>query len=139
MQINDFEKAIIDKLKDNITDVAIEAYPDNPDTYKLIHPKGAILVHYSGSKFMPSLYDEVIIQQRKLTYDIIILAKSLRGNGSIYETMDKVRETLTGFKYQDAIKMYPIDEEYIHQENGLWQYGMRFESRVKHIEKEYEY
>lgn len=138
MQITDFEKAIIDKLKENITDMAVEAYPDNPDTYKLIHPKGAILVHYSGSKFLNPMYEEVIIQERKINYDIIIVAKSLRGNGGIYETMDKVRETLTGFKNQDTLKMYPIDEEYIHQDNGLWQYGMRFETRVKHVEKAYE-
>lgn len=137
MDIKDLESAIVNKLKAALPNLLVEAYPDNPSSFKMIHPKGAVLVHYSGSKFNPSLFEEVIVQERKLTYDLIILNRSLRGNSGIYETMDKIREALTGFQYDDTTKFYPIDEEFILEENGLWQYGMRFESFTKHVESGY--
>ena len=137
MDIKDLESAIVNTLKEALPDLLVEAYPDNPSSFKMIHPKGAVLVHYSGSKFNPSLFEEVIVQERKLTYDFIILSRSLRGNSGIYETMDKIREALTGFQYDDTTKFYPIDEEFILEENGLWQYGMRFETFTKHVESGY--
>lgn len=139
MDIKELETAIVNKLKIALPDLLIEAYPDNPSSFKMIHPKGAVLVHYSGSKFNPSLFEEVIVQERKLTYDLIVLNRSLRGNSGIYETMDKIREALTGFQYEDTTKFYPIDEEFILEENGLWQYGMRFETFTKHVEKGYDF
>lgn len=139
MNIKDLETAIVNKLKVALPDLLVEAYPDNPSSFKMIHPKGAVLIHYSGSKFNPSLFEEVIVQERKLTYDLIVLNRSLRGNSGIYETMDKIREALTGFQYDDTTRFYPIDEEFILEENGLWQYGMRFESFTKHVESGYEF
>lgn len=138
MNITTLETAIVNKLKQALPDLLIEAYPDHPSSFKMIHPKGAVLVHYSGSKFLPSLFEEVIVQERKVSYDLIILNRSLRGNGGIYDTMDKVREALTGFQTEDTTKFYPLEEEFILEENGLWQYGMRFESFTKHIESGYE-
>ena len=137
MIIKDLETAIVTQLKEFLPDLLVEAYPDHPSSFKMIHPKGAVLVHYSGSKFMPSLFEEVIVQERKVSYDLILLNRSLRGNGGIYDTMDKVREALTGFQTEDTTKFYPLEEEFILEENGLWQYGMRFESFTKHIESGY--
>lgn len=138
MDIKNLEAAIVNRLKTTLPDLLVEAYPDNPSTFKMIHPKGAVLIHYSGSKFNSSLFEEVIIQERKLTYDLIILNRSLRSNGGIYETMDKIRESLTGYQYDPTTKFYPIDEEFILEENGLWQYAMRFETKTKHLESGYE-
>jgi hypothetical protein len=155
MDIKELETAIVTKIKEALPDLLVEAYPDHPSSFKMIHPKGAILVHYSGSRFLPSLFEEVIVQERKVSYDLILLNRSLRSNGGIYDTMDKVREALTGFQVavpltsegEDplrtnvlplATKFYPLEEEFILEENGLWQYGMRFECFTKQIEKGYE-
>jgi hypothetical protein len=138
MNITALETAIVNKLKEALPNLLVEAYPDHPSSFKMIHPKGAVLVHYSGSKFLPSLFEEVIVQERKVSYDLILLNRSLRGNGGIYDTMDNVREALTGFQTEETTKFYPLEEEFILEENGLWQYGMRFESFTKHIEKGYE-
>jgi hypothetical protein len=139
MHIKDLETAIVNKLKDALSDLLVEAYPDHPSSFKMIHPKGAVLVHYSGSKFLPSLFEEVIVQERKVSYDLILLNRSLRGNGGIYDTMDKVRETLTGFQTEDTTKFYPLEEEFILEENGLWQYGIRVECFTKYIESGYQF
>lgn len=137
MNITALETAIVTQLKEALPNLLVEAYPDHPSSFKMIHPKGAVLVHYSGSKFLPSLFEEVIVQERKVSYDLILLNRSLRGNGGIYDTMDKVREAFTGFQTEDTTKFYPLEEEFILEENGLWQYGMRFESFTKHVESGY--
>ena len=137
VHLEDIESQIVQHLKANIIGLSIEAYPDNPVHYPMRHPKGAILLHYSGSRFQPSLYEEVIAQIQQIAFDIIIVVRSLRGNGGAYTIMDQVRETLTGFQINNVDKFQPIEEEFITEENGIWQYGMRFSAKTKHIEKDY--
>jgi hypothetical protein len=48
MLISQIEQKIIERLKEKIKDLHIEGFPDKPQQFSLIHPKGAILVHYQG-------------------------------------------------------------------------------------------
>jgi hypothetical protein len=134
VNIERIESEIVNKLRSDISGLSIEAYPDSPSNYHVRHPKGAVLVHYSGSRFQPSVYDEFIAQIQQITFDIILIVRSLRGNGGAYEVMDQIRESLTGFVMTDISKFQPTEEEFITEENGIWQYGMRFSAKTKHLE-----
>jgi hypothetical protein len=35
--------------------------------------------------------------------------------------------------------MYPIDEGFLGEENGLWEYGIRFEAKTKHAQKDLQF
>jgi hypothetical protein len=98
LNIQEFETAIIDELKSVITDLVIESFPDKPDEYRVLSPKGAILVKYAGSKYQQPLYQHAIIQERKLAYEIYLLVRSLRRENGAYALLDTIRETLTGFQ-----------------------------------------
>ena len=38
-------------LQEQLPDAEVRLFPDNPATYRFIHPRGAVLVGYQGSKF----------------------------------------------------------------------------------------
>jgi len=132
--IKEIETAIVNKLKTDISDLKVEAYPDNPKDYLLRHAQGSVLVHYNGAKFNKSALEAIIAQETILTWDIILICRNLRNNDGVYDNLDKIRESLTGFKLDSCEKMYPVEEDFISENNGVWQYGIRFQVHTKHVE-----
>ena len=51
MSINDIENQIIERLKSKIKDVQVQGFPEKPSEFRLIHPIGALLVHYQGASY----------------------------------------------------------------------------------------
>lgn len=48
MNIRDIEDKIIEKLKEEIPELLVRGFPDKPSEFLLLHPIGAILIHYQG-------------------------------------------------------------------------------------------
>ncbi|MDD3012613.1 MAG: Gp37 family protein [Candidatus Gastranaerophilales bacterium] len=134
MSIKDIENSIIERLKGTIQDLHIEGFPEKPAEFKLIHPKGAILVHYQGSSYSEPKSPGCIFQERKLEFSITVVMRNLRTHEGTYEYLDKVRDVLTGFKPENCGKMYPLKEDFLAEDNGLWQYGINFALTTNNIE-----
>jgi hypothetical protein len=126
MNINDIENSIIERLRSKISDLHIEGFPEKPAEFRLIHPKGAILVHYQGGNYSESKSIDCIYQDKKLEFSITIVMKHLRTHEGAYEYLDIVRQILTGFKPENCSKMIPTKEEFIGEDNGIWQYSINF-------------
>lgn len=124
--IEHMENQIIDRLQSLITDLRIEGFPENPSEYPLVHSNGAILVHYQGSEFLPTKAGNEIIQTCKIRFGITVVIKHLRTHTGAYHYLDAIREYLTGYQSPGYTKLYPIREEFISEQNGIWQYRMEF-------------
>lgn len=123
MKINEIENAIIEKLKTDITDLAVEPFPDNVKDYNLIHPKGAVLVSYEGSNYTNPRLEQ---QARMIEFDVIVVVKNLRSHLGAYETLERVRQSLTNGLYIENMKLYPLTERFLFVEDDRWYYEMRF-------------
>lgn len=123
MIIKDIEAAIVNKLKTDITDLAVEPFPDNVKDYKLIHPKGAVLVSYESSNYTNPRLEQ---QARMLEFDVIIIVRNLRSHLGAYETLDRVRQSLTNGLYIENMKLYPLTERFLFVEDDKWYYEIRF-------------
>lgn len=132
--IKQIENQIIDRLKANIQELHIEGFPEKPAEFKLIHPKGAILIHYQGSSYSEPKSLGCVYQQRKLEFSITVVMRNLRTHEGAYDYTDKVREILTGFKPENCEKMYPVKEDFMSEDNGIWQYGINFATTATAIE-----
>ncbi len=126
MSINTIEKDIISKLQASITDLKIEGFPDKPEDYKLLHPKGAILVHFQGGSYgVPE--ENVLLQQTvSLDFGLTLLIKGLRDKNGAYSYIDNIISALTGFTPTGCNKMYLTKVDFLAEENGLWQYAFSF-------------
>lgn len=54
MNIREIENLIVEKLQQNFSDFQVIGFPEKPQEYILLHPIGAILVHYI--QFLKDLY-----------------------------------------------------------------------------------
>jgi len=136
--IQEIENKIIEKLKEEITDMAVEGFPDVPGNYMLKHAVGAILVRYAGPKYeKPQTYTR-IVQEGNLQYAITVVMRNLHRKkkiSGIYDKLDEVREILTGFSPEGRFKLFPVSEDFIDEENGIWQYEIVFMVRQMITEK----
>ncbi len=134
MTIADIEQAIIDRLKAKITGLAIEGFPEKQSEYKLMHPKGALLVSYAGSTFSEPKPTDIVFQERKVEFDITVAMRHLRDHEGAYAHLDAVRITLTGYRIAGCSKMHPTKEEFLNEDAGIWQYRMTFAMTMPAIE-----
>jgi hypothetical protein len=124
MNIKDVEDAIINKLKADITDLQIEGFPEDYDQYQFLHPKGAILVAYSGSDYTKSAVLDRVSQIQTLHFDILLISRGLRTHTGAYTYLDQIRASLTGYQPTGLSKVYPTKEEFVDQETGIWRYNI---------------
>lgn len=134
MNIRDIENAIIKKLKISFPELLVEGFPDKPAEFILLHPIGAILVHYQGSNYTNSNSFSSIIQDNKKEFSITIITRNLHSNEGSYEYIDKVKTILTGFKINECSELMPIKDFFISENNGIWQYGINFSLNTTNIQ-----
>jgi hypothetical protein len=123
MQIEEIESTIIEKLKTDISDLSVEPFPDNVKDYELIHPKGAVLVSYEGSNYTNPRLEQ---QARMIEFDIIVVVRNLRSHLGAYESLERVRQSITNDLYIENMKLYPLSERFLFVEDDKWHYEMRF-------------
>ena len=134
MNIRDIENSIIEKLKIKFPEVLVQGFPDKPSEFILLHPIGALLVHYQGSNYTNSNALGFISQDNKKEFSITIDTRNLRENQGSYEYLDKVKSILTGFEPDGCSKLMPTKDFFISENKGIWQYGINFSLTTTNIQ-----
>jgi Gp37 protein. len=134
MTILEIESAIINRLKEKIQGLEIGSFPEKPADYRLRHPNGALLVRYAGCTYNETLATDYIIQDRKISFEVNVLVRHLTSHKGVYAYLDAVRIALTGFKPPNCGKAYPVKEEFITEDAGIWHYGITFSMTAKAVE-----
>ncbi len=129
------EEAVISRLRGRFPELEVEAFPDDPDEYRLNHPLGALLVRYHGSKFGPLLDTNVVVQERAMALEVTLVFRSLNGKEGIYNYLEAVRLALAGFAPPAFAKLKPIGEEFLSQGGGEWRYAIDFATSTTVIEE----
>jgi len=135
MTINEIENQIIERINSKINDLHIQGFPEKPSEFRLTHPKGAILVHYQGGNYSESKSLGYMVQDKKLEFSVTVVTKNLRSHEGSYFYLDKVRQILTGYRPDNCSKMQPIKEDFLSEDNGIWQYSINFSLTTPTIEE----
>ena len=134
MTILEIEKAIINRLKSKIQGLEIDSFPEKPAEYRLLHAKGALLVRYGGCSYTERLATDFIVQDRKINFEVNVVMRHLTSHEGVYAYLDAVRIALTGFRPPHCGKMYPVREEFLTEEAGIWHYVVTFSMNTKAVE-----
>lgn len=148
MLISAAEQAIVNRLAARLTDpmqtgedaeaVEIRAWPENPDEYRLIHPIGAVLVRYKGSRWSPPETLGAVVQTRTAEFELAVIVRSLRdrqGHLGGYTLLDSVRLVLTGYGLPGAMTpLYLVREDLVSRKANNWLYAQTFACRARTIE-----
>lgn len=132
----DILQAVVERLKGRFPDLRVELFPDNPREYRLNHPRGALLVQFTASKFGESRATDAIIQRREVALAVTTMIRSLNGEGGAVGMMDRVRGALLGFAPPDCSKLRMRSEQFVQEQDGLWQYVSLFVTETWAVETE---
>lgn len=135
MSIREIENLIIQYLKSKFPDFLVQGFPEKPQEFILLHPVGAILVHYRGGNYSNLNAIRVIFQDKILNFAITVVTRNLRNNNGAYETLDKVKQVLCGYRISGCSKLTPNKEGFISETNGIWQYEIEFTLTTPSIEE----
>lgn len=134
MGILTIENEIIEQLEDNISDLKVEGFPEKPNEYQLLHPKGAVLVSYTKSIFDEQSGFESIQQTEEMEFAILLMVRGLRDKNGAYTYIDTIKDALTGFQPTGCTKMFPTDIGFLKEENAVWYYTMGFKTSSENID-----
>ena len=126
MAIKTIEDDIKSKLESSISDLKIDSFPDKGD-YQLMHPKGAVLVDYSGTKYAEPELTEFIQQTVIYNFSTTLIVKGLRDKDGAYSHIDSIISALTGYKPTDCVTMYPTSVDFYGEESGIFRYDISFD------------
>lgn len=134
MKIRETENEIISKLKTEFPNLLVQGFPEKPSEFILLHPIGALLVHYQGSKYSNSNAINFISQNNQKEFSVTVVTRNLRSNEGAYEIIDKVKEVLTGYIILECSALMPIKDYFISEQTGIWQYGINFTLTTPNIQ-----
>ena len=126
--------AVVEHLQAAIPWVSVEAFPERPSEYQFIHPVGAILVGYGGSKFGEIEQLGRIAQQRNVRLMLTVFGSSLNADDGTLAILDETRLAMVGFAPPNCQPCHLISEEFLAEDAGAWQYQLVLQTETQQVE-----
>lgn len=132
--IREIEASIVARLDAALDKLHVEAFPDKPESFKLTHPAGAVLVAYGREVYSKPRDIALVVQDRRIEWDISILTRNLRSHVGAYDVLDAVRMVLTGWRTEGCSKLIPVRAEFIDQSQGVWTHMLTMSHSIPTVE-----
>lgn len=126
--------SVKEKLRQGLPSIEVDLFPDNPASYRFIHPVGAVLIGYQGSEYEMTDDTHAIVQTRKLTFSLTVFGRGVHHDKGVIALLDKVRAVITGFRPKHCNKIHLLSERYLHQDGGAWQYELKARTETQNVE-----
>ena len=134
MSIREIEDLIIKKLEEAFPKFLVQGFPEKPQEFILLHPIGAILVHYRGGSYSNTDALNFISQDKRMEFAVTVVTRNLRYNDGAYEVLEGVKQCLCGYKIIGCSKLTPIKEGFLSEIKGIWQYELSFSLSTPSLE-----
>jgi Gp37 protein len=116
--------AILARLETYFPDLAVEYFPDDAETYRLNHSEGALLISYLGAHYGPPESTFATVQKSMAVFSVTVTMRNLNGTDGAIDILDKVRPVMQGFKAPGCKKMQLMQDRFLGQSHGVWQYAL---------------
>lgn len=122
------------QLRQALPDIEVNLFPDNPASYRFIHPVGAVLVGYQASDYEHPDDTHAIVQTRKLSFSLTVIGRGVHHDAGAIALLDRVRLAIAGYKPKHCNKIHLVSERYLHQDGGAWQYELKIRTESISVE-----
>lgn len=135
----DVEQAIIERLLPLFPAFVVEAYPDDPDTYNLMHNKGAILVTFKGSQRTKDSASFCGYKESNCFFNIFVLSRNLRAremHQGCYGALEILKLSLEEWQpetIEECDSFEFIQDSFIEKVNSVSIYGSLFKTVIRGI------
>lgn len=126
--------AVAGRLKTAIDGVEVALTPERPQSWRLNHPRAALLVDYRGSRYAAMERMGQIVQPRTVEIGVSVVARSLHDAYGAVALVDAVRAALLGFGPPHARQMTAVSDRFVGEEGGIWIYEIVFAAQTLAVE-----
>ena len=128
-------ESILAHLQAALPNYAVEMFPEQPDAYQFLHPSGAVLIGYQGSKFKELDDLDLITQQRNVIVHFTVFGRGVHSDGGALDLLDGLRLAIVGFQPINCQRCHLIEEAFLTEDAGAWQYQLRVQTETLQVEK----
>lgn len=123
IETSEIRYVVIEKLKNDIQDMAIEPFPNNPRNYRLTHPKGAVLIAFDGLNMTEP---HTVQQIFTLSLTATILFNSIIDSSEMLSDIDRIRQSVTNDLFPYGSRFYCVNQVPLGEEENVWYYRLKF-------------
>ncbi|MBE8611524.1 hypothetical protein CYG68_03725 [Morganella morganii] len=127
----------VNRLQRALPRLACELFPDDPDSYRLNHDIGALLVSYSNTDFGVSQAVDYVMQEQPVRVVVTLVFRSLNSSRGAISALDEVRRVLAGFRPRGCHAPYVlVSEKCLGFASGVWQFALVVQARSMFVQDE---
>ncbi|WP_246751671.1 Gp37 family protein [Rhizobium sp. ZX09] len=124
--IEQVEDALLPHLKENVSgQCKVENFPNNPKLYDFSNLPAALLIHYAGSRYAAPKGPSNTAQARAMEWSLVLLVRSLRGEGGAYNHLEDIRLAVQGRSFAGAGPAVMTRDQLIEEVDGVWRWEIR--------------
>ena len=127
--------ALRDHLQAALPGYEVALFPDRPDSYRFIHPLGAVLIGYQGSKFTQLESLGMIAQQRDITLNLTVFGRGVHHDGAALDLLDALRLALVGYTPPNCQPCHLLSEGFLSEDGGAWQYQLTAQTETQQVQQ----
>lgn len=110
--------------------------PDVPSDVQKAVAAPIVFVAYMGSTADPSMDSRVIMQNRKLKFNVEIQSRRLNGDGGLFAARDVVEQIIIGYSPLYCSKLYLVKDDISQSDDGVWVHIYNLETTVVLVQKD---
>lgn len=123
--IEQVEDALLVHLKESVSgQCKVETFPNNPARYDFANLPAALLIHYAGSQYQATKGPANKSQARRMSFALVLLARSLRGEGGAYYHLEDIRLAVQGRAFAGAGPAEIIRDALEDERDGVWRWNI---------------
>lgn len=125
MDYQALEQSIVERLSPlSLTGVEVIPLPEKDADLLLPSSAGKITVAYIMSDYDPSMSTDVVGHPEKITFQIVVQSRKLRGANGIYNLLKGVKTLLLGWQTPTTEKIHFEKSGVVEHENSIWTYRL---------------
>lgn len=126
--------AVAARIKATVTGVEVGLTPERASSWRLNHPRAALLVDYRGSRYGQLQRMGLVAQPRTVQIGVNVVARTLNDAYGAVALVDAVRAALLGWTPPHCKALAAASDRFVAEEGGLWFYEIVFEAETLAIE-----
>lgn len=137
--IETVEVALETTLKELISgQCKVEVFPNDPKLYDFDNLPAALLIHYAGSRFAAPKGPANTAQARTMEWSLVLLVRSLRGEGGAYSHLEDIRLAVQGRAFAGAGPAILNRDQLVDEAKGVWRWEIRIALAAPAVARHYQ-
>lgn len=136
--IEQVEEALSAHLLEQVSgQCKVEVFPNDPAKYDFSNLPAALLIHYAGSQYAAAKGPANTSQARRMQFALVLLCRSLRGQGGAYNHLEDIRLAVQGVSFAGAGPAEIVRDTLEDESDGVWRWQIVIALPVPAVARDY--